>query len=76
MTNRLADRSTETYELRKLYGEKSEQYVAERKHADRLRAALTNIASQQLSSEHESDDADYEGAYDTIVTIAREAMKP
>lgn len=36
--------------------------------------ALHSIAKQELSSEHEIEDPDYEGGYDTCVTIARYAV--
>jgi cell division protein FtsB len=44
---------------------------------DRLKAALDNIARQFTTAEHEAlgdEDGDVEGAYDTIIGIARAAL--
>lgn len=50
------------------------------KEIEKLRADLKNIAAQktvdELTDEGVEMDADFEGAYDAIIHIARRAMQP
>lgn len=60
-----------------MLGERGRENEELRAENWRLRDALRDIAKQHLDSEmteEESDHADYEGAYDSIVKVARAAL--
>ncbi len=82
---RIAELEAERDHWRRLYIRTDDEQAKVEAERDRLKAALDDIAGQRTIAEHREftggEDGDVEGAYDTIIEVARatrsgEGVKP